>query len=91
MDTSGNAYVTGWTLSADFPITAGAYQTSLRGYQDAFVIKVGPDGTILASTFLGGGSYEYGYGITLDSGGNVYVTGNTESGNFPSSAPIRTP
>ena len=54
-----------------------------RGYEDAFVTKLGPDGAVLASTFLGGGSYDEGRGIALDPDGNVYVVGTTESGNFP--------
>ena len=83
VDQSGNAYVTGYTYSSDFPTTTGAYQTTLHGYEDAFVTKLGPDGAVLASSFLGGGSYDEGRGIALDQDGNVYVVGTTESGNFP--------
>jgi hypothetical protein len=86
IDQSGNAYVTGYTYSSTFPVTAGACQTSFGGIEDAFVMKLDSNGAILAATFLGGGSYDSGEGIALDSGGNVYVVGNTESGNFPATA-----
>jgi Beta-propeller repeat len=83
VDQSGNAYLTGRTYSSDFPGTTGAYQPALKGPQDAFVAKLGPDGTLLAATYLGGTGYDEGYGIAVDSVGNVYVTGTTYSTNFP--------
>ena len=87
VDSSGAAYVTGYTQSGDFPTSAGAYQTTLNGVQDAFVSKLAADGTSLAySTYLGGSSYDRGYGIAVDSSGAAYVTGFTLSGDFPTSA-----
>lgn len=95
-DPAGNAYVTGYTLSADFPTTAGAFQTTFGGGScgaapqeakpcaDAFVAKLNPTGSALAySTYLGGGSYDAGQGIAVDGAGNAYVTGFTTSSNFP--------
>lgn len=85
VDQSGNAYLTGYTYSSapSFPVTPGAYQSALKGPQDAFVIKLGPDGAVLAATFLGGTDYDDALGIAVDSAGNVYVTGTTYSSNFP--------
>ena len=81
IDPSGNAYVTGWTLSTDFPITPGAFQTSPNGVEDGFVTKLNPTGSALVySTYLGGG---YGNGIAVDTSGNAYVTGTTGSADFP--------
>ena len=58
MDTAGNAYVTGYTASTDFPTTPGAFQTTYGGDQDAFVTKLNPTGTALVySTYLGGTSW----------------------------------
>ncbi len=88
LDRFGNTYITGQTLSSNFPTTPGAYSTTLSsvGYYDAFVTKLNPSGTALVySTFLGGSYNDYGNGIAIDSSGNVYVTGQTNSSNFPTS------
>jgi hypothetical protein len=90
IDTAGNAYVTGSTASANFPITAGVFQASLGGPGDAFVTKVNPTGTALIySTYLGGSGSESGNAIAVDGGGNAYVTGSTDSPpgtSFPATA-----
>ena len=84
LDSSGNAYVTGGTSSANFPTTVGAYQTSAAGIHNAFVTKLNATGSgLLYSTCLGGSVYDSGYRIALDSSGNAYVTGETSSANFP--------
>jgi hypothetical protein len=87
MDSEGNAYVTGYTRSSDFPATVGAYQvspsTAGSGY-DVYVAKLGPGGSeLLYATYLGGAQSEAAYGIAVDGSGNAYVTGNTSSSNFP--------
>jgi hypothetical protein len=84
IDAGGNAYITGSTLSGAFPVTPGAPQTTCTGCNlgrsDAFITKLNATGTALIySTFLGGSLSEVGWGIALDSSGNAYVTGRTES------------
>lgn len=83
LDTLGNAYATGFTHSADFPTTAGASQTRLAGIDNAFVTKLSFSGSALYSTFLGGGNIDHGSGIATDAEGNAYVTGFTDSTDFP--------
>ncbi len=84
VDGSGNAYVAGWTASADFPTTPGALQTILRGYSDVFVTKLNATGSALVySTFLGGSDSENPTGIAVDGSGNAYVTGTAGSTDFP--------
>ena len=88
LDAAGNAYIAGATSSTDFPTTAGAYRASLSGGLDAFVTKLNPTGTGLAySTYLGGsdgmGAYESAFGIAVDTAGDAYVTGITDSTDFP--------
>ncbi len=88
MDGAGQAYVTGYTWSADFPASLGpGYDTSLqRRLCDAFVVKLDAAGTgLLYATFLGGSGYDWGYGIAVDGAGQAYVTGGTESADFPAS------
>jgi len=85
-DGSGNVYLVGRALS-NLPTTVGAFQPKWNGGFDAFVAKFnlnvpGP-ASLVYSTFLGGTSDEEGRGIALDSSGNVYVTGYTNSRNFP--------
>ena len=87
VDSTGHSYVTGYTYSTDFPTTAGAYQTSIMGTGNAFVTKLNLMGTgLVYSTYLGGTSYDSGYGIAVDSSGNAFVTGNTTSTNFPTTS-----
>ncbi len=88
VDASGAVYVTGITSSFDFPTTAGAYDTSLNGvFQDAFVTKLNATGSALSySSFLGGTDSDVANGIALDASGAVYITGETFSANFPTTA-----
>jgi hypothetical protein len=93
VDASGDAYVTGTTASTNFPITAGAFQPTLRGScnfactspgGDVFVSKLNAAGSALIySTYLGGTNDDLGAGIAIDAKGNAYVTGQTRSFNFP--------
>jgi hypothetical protein len=91
VDASGHAYVTGstqqLTFPIDFPTTAGAFDTTHNGSQDAFVTKLNPSGSALVySTFLGGSNDEFGRGIAVDTSGSAYVTGITGSPNFATTA-----
>jgi len=83
VDSAGSVYVTGYTSSPDFP-TVSAIQPTNHGGFDAFVTKISPDGSALIySTYLGGSSDDYGWGIAVDSAGNAHVTGDTPSRDFP--------
>ena len=87
LDSQGNAYVSGFTCSTDFPTTAGAFDTSLNGNCDPFVTKLNPAGSNLRySTFLGGNAFDEGGRIAVDSQGNAYVSGFTCSTDFPTTA-----
>ncbi len=86
IDALGNAYVTGWTASYDFPVTVGPDLTfkSVAGGTDAFVAKVNAAGTDLVYCgFIGGSRDDVGSGIAVDASGNAYVTGWTYSQDFP--------
>jgi Tol biopolymer transport system component len=90
VDASGSAYVTGHTISRDFP-TARPLQPVLGGGYDAFVAKLTPDGSALVySTYLGGStSDEGGSGIAVDALGRAYVAGGTPSTDFPTASPLQ--
>jgi hypothetical protein len=85
VDASGNAFVGGDTSSTNFPATPGAYSTGLRGlFSNAFIVKLNPAGSSLVyATYLGGSSVDFIRGLAVDSAGNCYVTGFTDSSNFP--------
>ncbi|HEU0006975.1 MAG TPA: SBBP repeat-containing protein, partial [Terriglobia bacterium] len=90
IDGNGSAYVTGITISPNFPITPGAFQANFGGEGDAFVAKLNPEGSALAySTFLGGTSVDLGFKIAVDSSGNAFLTGVTVSTNFPTANPLQ--
>ena len=83
VDSTGNAYVTGYTYASDFP-TLNAYGATFKGYEDVFVFKLASSGSsLLYSNLIGGKYYAEGHAITLDSSGNAYVTGFTSSPDFP--------
>ncbi len=87
VNSAGNAYVTGYTTAADFPVTAGAFQTRHGGAYDAFVAELNPSGGgLVYSTFIGGKGFEEGYAIALDSSGSAYVAGETNSSDFPTTS-----
>jgi hypothetical protein len=85
LDAAGGAYVAGYTTSADFPTTPGAFQTGFGGgLYDGFVAKLVPDGSALAyGTFLGGRDWDIAQGVAVDGLGFAYVTGSTRSADFP--------
>jgi len=92
VDSSGNAYVAGYTYSQNFPVTSGAYQTG--AHQEAtlptgFVTKLNPAGTALVySTYLGGNILDEPTALTIDSSGNAYVSGITYSTSFPTTSGV---
>jgi hypothetical protein len=82
VDASGNAYVTGYTQSTDFPITPGAFQTGVSSTPPlvSFVTKLNATGTALVYSTYIGGVYNWTTGIAVDFSGNAYVTGVTLDG-----------
>ncbi len=89
VDESGHAYVTGDTLSTNFP-TKNAYQSNQAAGTDAFVAKLNAAGNaLLYSTYLVGSGYDYSYDIAVDGFGNAYVTGSTRSTDFPTQKPYQ--
>jgi hypothetical protein len=88
VDRAGSAYVTGFTFSDNFPVR-NAVQPARNSAEDAFVTKLSPAGNTLAySTYLGGFQHDTGHGIAVDAAGNAYVTGETDSSDFPLYAPL---
>jgi hypothetical protein len=86
-DGSGSLYVTGWTESASFPTTSGAYDRTFGGEIDVYVAKLNAAGDALVySTYLGGSRTDRGDGIAVDGSGNAYVTGDTVSPDFPTTS-----
>ncbi len=89
LDTQGNAYVTGYAMTTDFPVK-NALQPKLAGIQDVFITKLDASGSSLVySTYLGGSHDDVGKGIAVDLGGSVYVAGYTLSADFPTHNPIQ--
>jgi gliding motility-associated-like protein len=87
LDNANNVYVGTCTMSTDFPVTAGCIQPSNAGMQDACIFKMPPDlGSMSFSTYLGGAQNDAAYNIALDSKDRLYVTGGTESSDFPVTA-----
>jgi hypothetical protein len=83
VDGAGNAYVTGHTISFDFPVTPGAFDT-WWGNGGIFVTKINASGDTLAySTYIGGSYQEFAYALSVDTSGNAYVTGEAQSPDFP--------
>jgi uncharacterized repeat protein (TIGR01451 family) len=85
VDAAGNAYLTGYTYSTDFPgVTGGSIQSAYAGERDAFLAKLNAAGSALIySTYLGGAVTDHGKGVAIDASGNAYVTGFTGSDDFP--------
>ena len=94
LEDNGDAFVTGYTFDAatDFPTTNNAYDTTHNGAEDAFVVRISPDGSgssdLVYSTFLGGSETDKGHGIAIDSSDNLYIVGETEDGttDFPTTS-----
>jgi hypothetical protein len=89
VDSSGQAYIAGYTLSSNLPVL-NAYQGTLRGDWDALVAKLTTSGTLTYLTYLGGTATgglpdkgDYATGIAINSAGEAHVTGSTNSSDFP--------
>ena len=92
LDSTGNAYITGFTSSTNFPPPSSIQAVFGGGPFDAYVAKLNPGGTALAYAHplpLGGINDDEGHGIGVDSAGNAYVTGSTSSVNFPTLNPFQ--
>ena len=89
VDTTGNAYVSGFTTSSDFPV-ASAAQPASGGGRDGFLLKLNPAGnTLIFSTYIGGGDTDNAAAVALSPSGAVWVAGDTHSLNFPTRTPYQ--
>ena len=87
VDDSNNVYIAGSTTSANFPVTSGCFQNSLNGMQDACIAKLNSSlSALIFSTYFGGSSNDGAYSIALNSNNQLYVTGGTNSSDFPTTA-----
>jgi uncharacterized protein (TIGR03437 family) len=83
VDSNGNAFITGWTYSIDFPVTSGAFMTASPGVRSIFLTKLNPQGSgLVYSTYLGDGN-GYPLIVKLDSQGTAFIAGTTASTSFP--------
>jgi len=90
LDAAGSAYIAGFTSSTNFPVLSPYQATAPGGPFDVFVTKLVPAGNALVySTYLGGNNEDYGLGIAVDGAGSAYVTGFTNSTNFPAVSPYQ--
>lgn len=95
MDASGNVYIAGITSSQNLPVTKGAFQTAFGGFTnsvisgDVFVAKYNSSGIIQFVTYLGGEADDVGTALAVDASGNVYITGYTNSRNFPTTPGVK--
>jgi hypothetical protein len=86
VDSSGQAHVTGFTTSGNFPLQS-AFQSTNSGNTDAFVTKLGAAGdSLVFSTYLGGSDDDFGNALLVDGLGVTYITGSTRSGDFPTAS-----
>ena len=84
VDSSENIYLAGDTQSLDFPVTPGAYQSTIGGTDNVVLVKLAQGAsTLVFSTFFGGSVTDQATALALDSAKNIYITGFTQSGNFP--------
>jgi len=86
VDAVGNVYVAGHTISPNFPVTVGAFQTQVKGIYDMFLVKFDAAGVRQWSTLYGGNHYEYPEDFTIDINGDVFVAGWTSSPDLPLAA-----
>ncbi len=92
LDNNSDVYVAACTRSTNFPTTAGAYDAALGGAQDGVVFKLNSTLTTLVfSTYLGGANIDAAYGLKLDNSNNIYITGGTNSTDFPTTAGVLYP
>lgn len=90
LDSAGDAYLTGLTGSTDFPL-ANALQGTYRGGSEAFITKLKSDGAeLIYSTYLGGSGTDQAFSIAVDSRGSAWITGVSNSGDFPLVNPLQT-
>ena len=84
VDDAGYAYVAGKTDSADFPVTASAFQGTRRGTRDAFVVKIAPDGrTVVFATYIGGSGTDEAVRVSVDGAGAPYLVVESTSTDYP--------
>jgi hypothetical protein len=85
VDANGQATIAGWTGSG-FPVTPGTFDTTYNGWKEAFVAKLNAAGNgLLFATYVGGDHEDVANGLAVDASGNLYLCGQTESTNFPTS------
>ena len=99
VDSAGNAYVTGYTSSTNFPTTnslvylvggTNVLLNHLTGFYNAFLAKIGPGGSpLIYSTYFGGNIVDVASGIAVDGAGAAYLVGSTDSPNFPTNNPMQ--